>query len=143
MAATLPSNFRGTTITFSSGFMAQILGLSLDGFERQMINKSHSGTTTAHEYMVAALHEPGSLSVELSFDARSAAAPPIDNDFETVVITFGPSGSQSTYTYTRSAGLGGGALSGFTVTGVAADSDDKMTATATLKLSGNVVVADV
>lgn len=136
MATSVPAVFRGSVITFDSGFCAGILDFSFDGYERAMINKSTSDTTTAHEYMVAAIKEPGSFNVTLEFDATDQ--PPMDNNFETVAISWGPAGDPSIWTWTRTGSSGGGALSGFSVTGTSGDSDDKMTATAVLKLSGNV-----
>ena len=115
----------GTTITFSTGFCAEILSISGPGLSREMIDISHMGTTTAHAYMVADLYDAGELTVELQFVPGTAI--PIAGAFETVTITFPDSGA-STLAFS-------GAMSGFEPS---IPLEDKMTATATIKATGAI-----
>lgn len=125
MATTSPEISTGITITFDSGFHAQILNVDWSGMERAMIDTTHMGTTVARTFKAVDLFDAGELSVELHFAAQ--VRPPIDNDAETCTLTF-PGGT--TWACTA-------AMSGFTF---GAPLEDKMTATATLKFSGDFTI---
>lgn len=115
----------GTSITFSSGFMAEILSVNHSGISREAIDDTHMGTTTARSFQPSDLYDPGELSVELQFDEDTK--PPIDGATETITVTF-PSGATW-------------AADGFMTDFEYSDPlEDKMTATATLKFTGDITV---
>lgn len=119
----------GLAITFQSGILAEITSASWSGVTREQIESSHMGTTGGRTYIPGTLYDSGSLEVGLIFDnpdaawdtAMAAAA-------ETVTVTFSngntwaASGSMQEFEWT-------------------APLEDRMTATATIKLSGDITVA--
>jgi len=118
----------GITITFSTGFFAEILDVSPPGSSRESIQTSHMGTTNnAHTFTPADLVDWGELSVEMAF--APATTPPIASAAEVIVITFPDSGA-STWTFT-------GFMTGFEPS---APLEDRMTASATIKVTGAVAV---
>ena len=115
----------GITITFNSGFFAEILDVSPPGATREWLKISHQGTTGAHEFTPAKLVDWGECGVELQFDPDTK--PPMNDAAETVTITFA---NGATWAFS-------GGLSGFEPT---AAFEDVMKATATLKVASDVTV---
>lgn len=113
----------GTTITFDSGFFAQILSVNHSGISRGSIDTTHMGTTTARTFAATDLFDAGELEVEIHFNPDTR--PPIDDAAETCTVTF-----PSTATLAGSA-----FMTGFQY---GDPLEDKMTATATLKFSGDL-----
>ena len=71
-----PEITTGTTIAFSTSFIAQLMSLNpRQGMSRKAIKSSHFGTTVAHTYVPGDLHEPGTLSGTMKFDPGTK--PPI------------------------------------------------------------------
>ena len=118
----------GITITFSSSFLAEILDVTPPGASRASIQTSHMGTTNAHTFTPADLVDWGELVVEMAF--APGTTPPITSAAEEITITFPDSGS-STWVFD-------GFLTGFTPKGPL---EDRMTATATIKVTGEVAVS--
>lgn len=116
----------GTAITFSSGFFAEILDVSGPSVTREAINNSHMGTTIAHVFLPTDLVDWGELTVELAFDPTTA--PPIKSAAETVVVTWPDA---TTWTFD-------GFMTGFEPSGVF---EDRMTASATIKVTGDLTIA--
>jgi hypothetical protein len=117
----------GTTITFDSGFFAEILSVTWSGISRPSIATSHMGTTTALTFVPGDLFDPGELSVELAF--APGTEPPWGDDAETVTVTW-PDAGDATW-------AASGFLTGFEAT---SQLEERMTATATVKLSGDITV---
>jgi len=115
----------GCTISYSSSFFAEILSITPPGPSREAINVSHMGTTAAHVFKAVDLVDWGELEVEMAFDPSTSI--PIDSAEEQIVITF-PDSSSSTMTFQ-------GFMTGFTMS---IPLEDKMTATATIKVTGAV-----
>ena len=115
----------GTTITFDSGFLAQILDITGPDISRGDINISHFGTTDWHEFIPTALADGGELSCTIGF--FPGTAPPILNAKEQVTITFTDSATTSWVFM--------GFMTGYSPTGTIGD---KMTADVTIKASGEV-----
>jgi len=115
----------GTTITFETGFFAEILNVDWDGPNREHIETTHMGTTTARTFKPKDLYDAGEITVELAFNP--ADDPPIDQAAETCTITW-PDGT----TWAASAFLTGYSVSG--------PLEDKMTATAVLKCTGEITI---
>ena len=112
----------GTTVTFDSGFFAEILNVGWDGIERGAVDTTHMLTTDGWmTFEPSDLKNPGELSVELQFNPDDE--PPIDGPAETVTVTFPNSATW--------------ACEGFlTGAGVAVPYNDKMIGNFTIKFSG-------
>lgn len=118
----------GTTITFSSGFCAQIKSVSWDGMERQELDTTHMTSTSGYmTFIPSDLKNVGELSVELLFNPSTS--PPITSAAETVTVTFPiPSGGSTAATW---------ACSGFAKSfSQVIPHDDLMTQTIVIKFSG-------
>lgn len=120
----------GISVTFSSGFMAEITSVTHDGIKRGDVDTSSMATTNnAITFTPEALYDPGGLSVELL--ANPDTAPPITAVAETITITWRkPSGKTNAATWAFS-----GYLNEYKVTG---SKEGLLTATATLKASGPI-----
>ena len=118
----------GTTMTFATGFFAEILDISPPAGARESIQTSHMLTTVAHTFTPAKLVDWGEVNIEFAF--FPSEDPPIDDPAEGVVITFSNS---STATW---------AFDGF-MTGYepSVPLEERSSGSATLKVSGDVTVA--
>ncbi len=118
----------GATITFSTGFCAEILSWNYDGLERAMIDSSHMTSTEGWmTFLASDLKNPGAVTVQLQF--IPGAIPPITGAFETVTLTHPiPTGLSNGATVACS-----GALQSI---GSQVPHDGKMVATAVIKFSG-------
>jgi hypothetical protein len=134
--ATVPSpyvqNATGTTITFDSGFFAQITKVDWSGIKRKAIETSHMGQTATPggkagnaTFTQGKISDPGEMKVEIHYNPDTV--PPIDSAAETVTVTF-PSGC----TWAASAYMTDYSFQG--------ELDGKYVATATLKFSGPITV---
>jgi hypothetical protein len=115
----------GTTITFgTSGFSANLIDVSGPSVERGSIDTTHMATASALTFIPADLYDPG--GVELTFEFNGADNPPIDAVAETITID-----------WAGASGTGNWSGSGFmTNYKPGATIGERMTATATLKLTG-------
>lgn len=113
----------GTTITFDSGFFAEIVDTNLNDMSREPIRSSHFGTTTGHTFIPADLVDFGELEVEIHYDPD--LRPPIDDAAATCTITV----------------TGGATLAGsmfMTNASIAIPFEEKMMMRCTLKVSGDL-----
>ena len=116
----------GITITFASGFLAEITDTTPPEMSREAIDTSHTATPNgAMTFIPSDLIDYGECQVELNFD--ESESPPITSDAEAVTITF-PSGTTWSFS---------GFLTNYSA---AAPIDDRMTATATIKVSGAITI---
>ena len=128
MAATITT---GLTITFQSGFFAEILSVTGPSAAREAINTSHMGTASnAHTFTPANLVDWGELSVELIFAPGTSPVTAMTAAAETVTINMPDTG---TATWAIS-----GFMTSFEPTG---SLDDKMTASATIKFTGAPLIS--
>ena len=90
MAATTPDIFFGVTITYGSSFLAKILDLSWDGFERESVPTSHNTSTNGYETFIPGdLKTPGKLTVTLQFDKNAATKTNLANaTLETITVSY-------------------------------------------------------
>ena len=123
MAAVTPDVGAGTSIAFSTSFLAKLTNVDWSGISRAAVETTTMATTTAKTFMPSDLYDPGSLTVEMQFD--SDGTPPVNGAAETVTITFGDA-----ETWICSAFLTDFAFTGAT--------EELWTATATLKFSGPI-----
>lgn len=124
----------GVSISFSSTFLAQITNVTWSGISRSPIDTTYSGVSSGNATFIPSdIKDAGELQVELLFNPNDA--PPIASAAETVTVTFPlPSGGNTAATWAAS-----GFLTNFEV-GIPID--DRMTATATIKLSGAITYTD-
>ena len=116
----------GTTITFASGFFAEVLSLQMAGIERMSVPTTHFGTTGGKTFTPADLVDPGEIVIEMHHDA--ALTPPLNSAPETITITW-PIGAP----------LENHSAEGFmTAYEVNATDEEKVRATARVKLTGAI-----
>ena len=135
MSATVDAGL-GLAITFSSGFMAEVDDVQWTGISRTAIDSSHMGTAVAGAgkfgnmtFIPGRLVNPGELKVTIHYNPDTL--PPIASASETVTVTYYPSGGNTTGANWSASGF----MTGFEL---GAPKDEKMTATVTVKLTGNV-----
>lgn len=117
----------GTTITFSTGYFAEIISVDGPDLSREAIDTTHMGTTSGRmTYIPSDLIDGGTLSVEMAY--VPATAPPISSAAETVTVTY-PDSSTCSFS---------GFLTSFSPS---IPIDDRMTASAEIKVSGDVTYA--
>jgi hypothetical protein len=119
-------NATGASITFATGFFAEILDFNGPGMTRESLRTSHLGSTTWHSFIPGDLTDPGELSLTLGFDPSTD--PPINDAAETCTITF-PDGSTWSGTAFMISFTPRGAL------------EEIMTADATVKFTGTITVS--
>ena len=122
-----PTVGTGTTVTFSTGFIAEPLSIDWTGFSRESIRTSHMGTTTAHTFGVGDLYDPGQVEVSMVYDPATSPVTPMTGAQETITITYPDAGAATI--------AASGEMISFEVN---SPLEDRMTATCTLKLSGTV-----
>lgn len=113
----------GTTITFSTGFLANILSLQMTGVERAAVEATTFGTTGGKAYVPGDLVDGGELVVEIQHD--DTAVPPMEGAAETVTINW-PGVETIAFT---------GFMTGYEIS--AAD-EEKVRATARIKVTGAI-----
>jgi len=84
-------NGTGTTITFDTGFMANLLSVTPFDVTREALDTSNMSTTGARTKIPGDLHDWQALSAEIQFDVDDQ--PPIDQAAEDVTVTFPDGGS--------------------------------------------------
>ena len=116
----------GITIVFgTSGFSAELTDITAPEAARDAVESSHQGTTTARTFIPQDLVDWGSLEIDFNFDPSTD--PPVDATAETVTITWPDA---TTW-----------AFSGFmTNYSASAPLNDKMTGSATVKVTGDVTI---
>lgn len=136
MPGALLNKADGVSITFDSGFFAQILEFNWDGISREEIDTSHLGLAAPGANEIgnelscpSDLTNPGNLEVEMHFNPD--LIPPIDKVPEILTLNFrlvSPDTTPATW-----AGLA--YMSNFSFKGAL---KDKITASATIKFSGPI-----
>lgn len=132
MASSAASLSKGS-ITFSSGFFAQILDWDWDEITREAIETSHQGIAAAgagkfgnKTFIPSFLVNPGKLKVKLHFNPDTL--PPIGSAAETITLAIGDSSSQASW-------AGTGFMVSFKATGPL---EGKMEADAEIQFTGNI-----
>lgn len=117
----------GTSVSFATGFFAEIIDISWSGVSREVIETTHMGTTTARTYTPGDLYDPGEAQVQIAF--APGTAPPWGDAAETVTVTWPDAGAATWAASGFMSDFEGGAAI-----------EERMTATATLKFSGSITV---
>lgn len=117
----------GTTITFSTGYFAEIISVDGPDLSRESIDTTHMATTSGlMTFIPSDLIDNGTLSVEMAY--LPGTAPPISSAAETVTVTY-PDSSTAAFS---------GFLTSFSPS---IPIDDRMTASAEIKVSGAITRA--
>jgi hypothetical protein len=124
----------GATVSFGSVFSSlNLASISHSGVSRNTVDASHLGTARGKDFLASSMYDPGEMSCEVHFDPslRTTIVNAMTNDStaQALSITY-PNGGTATYVWSAY-----GYLTGFEVT---ATKEELMTATATVKLSGNI-----
>lgn len=132
MSASGPNVGFPMAITFNSSFFGFITSVDWDGYQRSSIDTSNMSVATpfGRTFLPGVLIDPGTLSVELLLEPN--VIPPLSSAAETITVTFPKKSNTTAATWACS-----GFLQDFKWT---APMDDKMTATGTIKFTGNVTV---
>lgn len=115
----------GASIAFQTGFFGEILDINLQGMSRPSVKTSHMGTVGPDTFKPGKLWDPGGAQVEFAFDPTTK--PPIDAAAETITITWEDGTTWAVSGYMTDFEVGN-------------PLEDKMTATATLKFTGDITV---
>ncbi len=116
----------GITIVFgTTGFTAELIDIDSPEASREAVETTHQGTTTARTFMPQDLVDWGGLDISFAFDPGTD--PPIDELAEAITITWPDS---ETWAFS-------GFMTNYRGT---APLNDKMTGTATVKVTGDVTV---
>jgi hypothetical protein len=122
----------GASVTFgTSGFNAYVSNISGPNASRDPIETTHLLTTGGKTFIPGDLYDPGEITLDIMFDPSLTVPMFAQEVLETITITYPvPAGLSTGATW---------ACSGF-VTGHSptAPLEDKMTASLTIKLSGNI-----
>jgi hypothetical protein len=124
----------GATVSFGSVFTSlKLASISHSGVSRNTVDASHLGTSGGKDFLASSMYDPGEVSCEVHFDPslRTTIVGAMTNDGTTQALTITyPNGGTSTTAWSAY-----GYLTGFEIT---ASKEELMTATATVKLSGNI-----
>ena len=122
----------GITIAFAtSGWTGELLNVDGPGMTRASVDTSHMGTTNSMTFMPGDLVDRGEIGLEFAFDPDDD--PPVDGAAETVTITWPiPAGLSNGATW-----VGSAFWTAYSPTG---SMEERMTASATLKVSGDVTI---
>jgi len=124
----------GATISFGSVFTSlKLASISHSGMTRNTVDASHLGTSGGKDFLGSSMYDPGEVSCEVHFDPslRTTIMGAMTNasTAQALPIPY-PTGGTATTAWSAY-----GYLTGFEVT---ATKEELMTATATVKLSGNI-----
>lgn len=89
----------GMTLTFATGFAAEITRMALTGSEREVIEATHS-LSTSKTYIQGSFLEPGSLEVDLNFHAETPPPFVAVPEVVTVSLPSAGAGGSSTWSWT-------------------------------------------
>ena len=118
----------GTTITFAdSAFSAELLSVNGSGLARASVDTTHLGTVGGMTFIPTDLVDSGEFEIEIHFNPDNF--PPIDAPVEVITITFPLVAGDSTPAKWVCEGF-------MTNFDWGVQLEDKMTASATIKLSG-------
>lgn len=117
----------GTILAFAtSAFSANLIDIGGPSQERASIETTHMATATAHSFIPGDLVDGG--EVDITFEYNGDDTPPIDQAIEVVTINWGGVGAGFTSSFNAF-------MTNFTP---GAAIEERMTATATLKVDGAV-----
>lgn len=120
----------GLSVTFDTNFLAAITSLTHTGLARAATETTTFATTGGRTYEPGEIYEPGELQCELLFDPDDPPSLQALSAAETVTVTYTNSGATTW--------AANGFMTGFEIT--AGDADDRVRASCTIKLSGNITI---
>jgi len=120
----------GLAVTFDTNFLAAIDSLQHTGLQRAAVPVTTYATTGGRQYEPGEVYEPGQLECELLFDPDDTPSLLALGTSETVTVTYTNAGA-STW-------AANGFMTDFSIVG--GDGDERVRASCTIKLSGNITV---
>jgi len=119
----------GTTVSFGGSPIGEILDLTPPGVSRETVQSSTMGTVDAHTFLGTKLYDGGEVSMEVAFNPGATWVIGSGDAAQSMVITFPDSGG-TTWTFDA------------IVTGYepADPLEDRMTATITFKVDGDITI---
>ena len=89
----------GTTIDFAtSGFTAKITGVRRRNAGREKVETTHMESTDGWETSIPSdIKRAGEFEIDFQFNPQTHPAPPIDEDPETITVTY-PNGATAAFT---------------------------------------------
>ena len=128
----------GTTIVFqTSSFSAEIVDIQIGGISREAVDVTEmsdvvgAGNIGGREFIPTRLADPGELTLEVHFDPDDT--PPVNLPAEVIDITFPQASGETTPTKWSATGF-------CTSYDAAVPLEDKMTATITIKITGDITI---
>ena len=119
----------GLTLTFATGFCANVEDISWDSISRGSVETTHMETSDGQTHLPEGNYDPGNLSVSWQMD-HDEILPPLTSTAETCTLSFNTTSTSTTAKWTAAA---------FMVDyGITCPDKDKMMANATLKFSGDI-----
>lgn len=118
----------GITVDDGTGFFAEILDFGWNGISREAIDTTSMASTNARTFTPATLYDGGEVEVEVIFDPEVSPLTPMSAAASTWTVTYADAAPASTMTASAF-------MTSFTVNGPL---ENKMTATATLKVAGAI-----
>jgi hypothetical protein len=118
----------GLAITYQTGFFAEIIDFNWTGMSRESVDTSNFASTGGRTFVPGTLYDGGEVQVEMIFDPETSPLVPLAAAAETVTVTFSDPAPASTMAADMF-------MTGFEIAGPL---EDRMTATATLKVAGTV-----
>ena len=124
----------GASIAFATtAFVSEVLSINGSGMSRESIDTTHLGTTLNRTFTPGDLVDRGEFEIELHLDPDEAI--PIDQPAEVITVTFSKVPADAT--------AANWVFTGFmTNFDFAIPLEDKMTATATIKVTGAITFND-
>jgi len=114
------------SISFQSGFFAEILDFTGPSLSRAVIDVTHLGSTDWREKLPGSFVDGGQLSVNMAY-IPDGTLPPILEDPESITITFS---NNTTWVFT-------GFMTGFNISNPL---EDRLTAAVTIEVAGKITV---
>lgn len=121
----------GTVVTIG-GISGNLLSVNGPNYERAFVETTHMGTTAARTYVPDDQYDPGTLEIELEFDAGQST---------TLPMTAATTGITIAYSGTAAPGFSWSASGHMTSFSPSAAIGERMTARATFKLTGALTTA--
>ena len=119
----------GTTVSFGGVAMAEVLDVTPPGISRESVQSSHMGSTNAHTFLPTKLYDGGEVGLEIAFDPQFSTM--LTNTAEVAVVITFPDSASTTWTFN-------GFITGYEP---ADPLEDRMTATLTIKVTGEITIA--
>lgn len=120
-----------SSIVFDGGFFLEILSIGWSGFSRDVIETTNMNSGSSKDFKPDEIYDPGELEVEFHFFPGTQPALEVGDVATSCVVDFGGGGDGSKWSATAF-------MTNFSIT---ANMGEKLTATATLKFTGDITLS--